>query len=1021
MKTPAVGAARSRRVARLALAAVAVVAVAVATAWAGDRREGAFPPPLARLRRAIHPSARRVARLALAAVALVALAGFPAWAGDPTRVYRTVETDHFVIYYYEPLDDVAHRLGVVAERAHRTLSPALDHQPDEKTIIVLVDDTDSANGFASVLPRNSIQVYATGPTGFNELDDHEDWLYGLVAHEYTHILHLDTMEGLPNIYNRIFGKTWAPNQIMPRWVIEGIAVYEESKRSAGGRNRGTRFDEIIRIAHDEHKELRLDEVSGAPRRYPRGNAVYVYGSHFLRYVFDRFGDDTLRKMAHVSGSYAPPFAVNRQIAKVVGKPFTELYDDWTDYLRDRYSMQETAAERRGLVSGRPLTHTGESNLWPHYSADGKELWWQQYDGYTLPKVRAMPVGGDQLRARDVAQIDAMGPFSLLDDGSLIFEQGRVYRREYAYQDLVRWDGETHQIVRLSTGRRARDPAVSPDGRRVAFSMNERSESVLAVQDTVPDAPAQVVWRGARFDQAYQPAWSPDGSRIAFSAWQTGGFRDILIVELASGQAFTVTHDRAIDMAPAWSKDGRFVFFDSDRTGISNIYAYDTRDRSLWQVTNVLGGAFQAAPSPDGTRLAFQSAVPDGGYDLYELQLDPRAWLPARDYLDDKPPAVVIRDREAKVLGPRPYRALETLAPRSWTGTFNYGSPSTATLSTGGSDAAGLHFYSLALSTDSDRGAMNVGASYGYTGLRPGLRVAAARALIDRSGFRIDGKSTIYTEEDWSGTVSLGIPFESRPGVSWTFSVNYDLDWFRLVKPPVFVLDPNQRVPAMPPTDYAQAGVATRLAFSNVKSTTFGYGAQEGWDAAVSLRLDHPALGATYRNVTVSYALDAYQRLWGRTPALAVRLVGALRAGDLARPGGFSLGGVPSQDIVMSIVNSTRSSASGYLRGYPSRIVAGNQYHLLNLEYRQELWQVEHGLQTLPIYLRRVNLAVFGDAGAAFDGAFDSDRNLRTSIGGALRLDTFFGYYVPGTFEIGYARGLAHDGINETWFLLTGTL
>ena len=39
-------------------------------------------------------------------------------------------------------------------------------------------------------------------------------------------------------------------------------------------------------------------------------------------------------MSHTSGAYAPPFAINRQIAKVVGKPFTELYDDWKRYLRD---------------------------------------------------------------------------------------------------------------------------------------------------------------------------------------------------------------------------------------------------------------------------------------------------------------------------------------------------------------------------------------------------------------------------------------------------------------------------------------------------------------------------------------------------------------------------------------------------------------------------------------------------------------------------------------------------------------
>jgi hypothetical protein len=120
------------------------------------------------------------------------------------------------------------------------------------------------------------------------------------------------------------------------------------------------------------------------------------------------------------------------------------------------------------------------------------------------------------------------------------------------------------------------------------------------------------------------------------------------------------------------------------------------------------------------------------------------------------------------------------------------------------------------------------------------------------------------------------------------------------------------------------------------------------------------------------------------------------------------------------VNSTRASSIGYLRGYPTREVVGNQYQLANVELRRELFLIEHGLATLPIYLRRVTVAAVADAGTAYDDKFVSG-DLKTSIGGVVRLDAFFGYFVPGTFELGMSHGLNTDGLNEMWFLLAGSL
>jgi hypothetical protein len=128
------------------------------------------------------------------------------------------------------------------------------------------------------------------------------------------------------------------------------------------------------------------------------------------------------------------------------------------------------------------------------------------------------------------------------------------------------------------------------------------------------------------------------------------------------------HDRAIDSSPAWSPDGKVLYFTSDRTGIYNLYTFELETRNLSQVTNVLGGAFNPAPSPDSRLLAFTSYSAKG-FDVHSIAVDPASWKPAEAYRDPYP---VVQYEEQKIeTSTKPYSPLPTLAPTFWIPWYGY--------------------------------------------------------------------------------------------------------------------------------------------------------------------------------------------------------------------------------------------------------------------------------------------------------------------------------------------------------------
>lgn len=537
---------------------------------------------------------------------------------DPNLTWRTLETPHFRITFHGGEEALAEEFATVGEQIWATMTDELDWDPRRRTEIVLVDQTDSANGYASSLPVNTIVIFVTAPAEDSTLSNYDVWSSSILTHEYTHILHLDTAEGVPAALRVIFGRIIAVNQVSPRWVVEGFATFQETRHTTGGRGRSTIVDMIKRMSALEDDFPPLGNLDGFQVAPPGGNLRYLYGQDFMQFVSDRSGEDVWTDWTHVYGGRVIPFWLPSR--ETLGASLPALYKEWKASFIDRYERQRAQVEALGLTPFQTLTPAGDSCAGPSFSPDGASLIWSCTNAYTGSAIfRAGPDGSDP--KVELENYFATS-FAWRPDGqAFAFSALHTVARFNTYEDVYFHKLGTKAVDSLTSGARARDPAFSSDGRDLWVVRNKLQQTQLARLSI--DQSLDVLTDFTDHTQLATPRPSPDGRHLAMSVFQDGR-RDLWLFTPEGEPARRITADAASDIQPAWSADGRTLYFSSDRTGIYNIYALDLETERLYQVTNVLGGAFSPSPSPDGQRLAFEAYSADGT-DVALMALDRSAW------------------------------------------------------------------------------------------------------------------------------------------------------------------------------------------------------------------------------------------------------------------------------------------------------------------------------------------------------------------------------------------------------------
>jgi Tol biopolymer transport system component len=947
-------------------------------------------------------------RAAAAMACLVGLLGaIPAEAQtrDLSRRWRTVQSEHFEVSYPEPLGLVARRVLAIAETSTVRLAPLLGQPPKKRVQIVLTDEVDAANGSATPLNYNVIRLFVSAPGDLSVLGDFDDWLTVLVTHEHSHILHLDNIGGLPAIINKIFGKVWAPNLLQPRWIVEGIATYLESAETAGGRLRSTQFEMYMRMAVLEDNILHFDTLNNRTDYWPHGDVWYLYGSRFIHWLVQQYGEELILEMAKWYGSRAIPFSVNRMSKRLTGKTFDELYAAWIADMRLQYGEVDVKVREQGITQARRITFHGETVRGLRFADDRRLLYYVE-DGHNDPQIRTLDLTSGNTVERIVRSAGESYP-TVHPDGDLYFESVDAYKANvYSYYDLFTFDERgPWGRKRLTRGLRARYPDISPDGRSIAYVRNDTSTQSLWIAglDDI-EGSQEVLVQSERFEQVYTPRFSPDGTKVAYSAWRKGGYRDIQVIDLGTREVTRVTHDRAMDTGPAWSPDGNLLYFSSDRTGIANIYAWAPATDELSQVTNVISGAYTPAPSPDGKHLAYIGYT-SRGYDIYLLDLDPNTGRPASPYVDNRPPPseadALVADISTRYSGAR------TLYPRFWGVDLEEDAFGRQLgFFTRGEDAAQFHNFFARVGVSLEEGYVNVDLQYTLRRMPPDLSVSFFRRVTQRSGFVVNGRRLPYVEDAYGGRVGVAqvIP---RSFHSNRVAASYGVTWTRPLSTFNGTLNPNYPPPTVPATGL-NADIGLSWNYNDARRHIYDYTPSEGRSLGAAAAFAHPGIGSQFRSIRTSWFIRRFIEMpWAQHHVLALRYGGGAGEDSRGERGMFALGGFPDTSLIEQILNFEQLGGVA-LRGYPAFSIVGDRFQLLQTEYRFPIARVLRGPSTVPVFFDRLYGLVFFDYGNAYFGPLNLN-DFRKGTGAEILMDFTLGYTQPYTLRLGFAYGLDEGG------------
>ncbi len=936
---------------------------------------------------------------------------------SPETAYKTFETKNFRFVYADGYFEFTENAANHFEHAHSILQPVLRWTPRQKTTVLIADNMDAANGFAMPLFRVGMVLIATPPETWFSTSYAEDWIKLLVFHEYVHFLNIDPttewMEGL----RIVFGDAVRPNGLLPPWMLEGLAVYFETRTSRLGRGRSPYYEGILRamvagnrLQTGAPRSITLDRVNGDYPWFPGGEVPYLFGYHLWEQFSrdrathanpeDAMGELSMRSSARV------PYFIEGNLDNVMHKNWSVYWNSFAMEAKERLGEEIERVRAEGETGHEVVARSDFQALGGVFSPDGRWLAYSETSLHDRARLIAVELATGKKRRLDEKVLGAGLAFT--PDSRYVIYSALVRENSYQlYSDLFAYDLQEDRTIQLTEARRAKDPAISPDGKQLAWLSVQRGtvriESAALALGKEGPALSEIhpVLVSKPFSILSAPQFQNDRV-LLFSNQELGtGESVVQSVDVSTGESRILLQNGFMNRNPVARNDR--IFFVSNETGIENIH--ELRDRKSTRVTNVVTGTAFPFFSPSG-QLHANLLTPDG-YQIVKFEsaevlptLKPVLASPqAPPVLEEalQSPSLGLKESDSK-----DYSPWSSMAPRAWSpiAALSFGSKSGTTIagSAFGFDSTGKQQYQVSGGYNFLPKTFDGGVEYSIYEFRPKIDLSA-----------------------WSETTNIATDFfgqRYRRNHEVALTLSYPLFWVRSSLVPS--LTAYQRwskvrklsngeavdVPDFQFSNPSVPGVRGAIRFSNARRTPLGFMPEMGEE--ISLIGDN-------RFNPGRYSIAKYLASWKHYFDLGNHFV--LRSktqwfGTSRIPeSGLTATDLVGKDVENPYdrgesVTLSQTVFRGYT-DYPSSVLLPRQFGIAALDFHFPLIREFSGLGgTRPVFWKQIHGFVFSEA-LGLQGIGGTSVVL-PSFGAGLSLDTEVLYWLPLRFNLEFQQGTRRD-------------